>query len=201
MSDASLGGGLGVVFDRDADRAWYWTMLARSAHPLIHLCEPAAAIPRQGLLVRAEGLWAEHVCEAPYEQWTVANEVYGVELDDPDDAVTHERGVVVPLAFDLEWYATGSSIGVDDGYGQTGEVHGVLNVGEDVITLAGAPAWRTHRWNVDDPIIASSDEAGDAQDVGDGLRAPIRLPSGVYDRQLAVSGWRWQRRAGDARTR
>ena len=59
------------------------------------------------LLVKAHGLWAEHTCDAPMEQWTVANETYATALDDPDDALGRAYGMPSPIAFDLEWYATG----------------------------------------------------------------------------------------------
>ena len=44
------------------------------------------------LLVKAHGLWAEHMCDAPMEQWTVANETYAAALDDPDDALGRAYG-------------------------------------------------------------------------------------------------------------
>ena len=56
---------------------------------------------------RAHGLWAEHTCVAPMEQWTVANETYAAALDDPDDALGRAYGVPTALSWDLEWYAIG----------------------------------------------------------------------------------------------
>ena len=64
-------------------------------------------VPRRAdpLLVKSDGLWAEHTCDAPMEQWTVANETYAAALDDPDDALGRAYGVTTALSWDLEWYA------------------------------------------------------------------------------------------------
>ena len=39
--------------------------------------------PRQGLEVRADGLWGELMCETPLEHWSYGLEAFGVALDDP----------------------------------------------------------------------------------------------------------------------
>ena len=86
------------------------------------------------------------MCEAPFEQWTVANETYAVALDDPADALGRAFGMAAPMAFDLEWYATSAPTAVPDGYEQQGEVHGVVELGGGALELQAAPAHRTHRW-------------------------------------------------------
>lgn len=203
-ADTSFGAGVGLVLDRGATRAWYWTMLARAGAPLVHLADPEVGLPKSGLLVRADALWADHICESPHAQWTVANEVYALELDDPHDAIAHEGGTSIPLAFDWEWYATAASTSVDGGYAQAGVVHGEIHVGREVVSLSEVPAARTHRWGRIDPVPESDGPAA-------GLAAPIRLPCGTYDRWLTPNGWRWWRRpppldgnaepGGDARSR
>jgi len=55
------------------------------------------------LLVKGDGLWAEHTCDAPMEQWTVTNETYATALDDPDDALGRAYGEPTAVAFDIEW--------------------------------------------------------------------------------------------------
>ena len=107
-ADGSAGGIVLLRLLPPARRCWYWAALARAGEP---------APPRGGLggavatgRARACGptaLWADHICEAPFEQWTVANETYAVALDDPADALGRAYGTAAPLAFDLEWYATG----------------------------------------------------------------------------------------------
>jgi hypothetical protein len=55
------------------------------------------------LVVRAEGLWAELLCETPGEHWSVGLEAFGVRFDDEAEAATSDRGERVPIGFDLEW--------------------------------------------------------------------------------------------------
>ena len=77
-------------------------------NPSSHVADVDRPVPDAGLRVRTTGLWAEHVCEAPFEQWTVQNECHAVALDDPADALGRAFGESAPLAFDVEWYATRS---------------------------------------------------------------------------------------------
>ena len=99
--------------------------------------------------MRSSGLWADHICEAPFQQWTVANEAYAVALDDPDGALGRAYGVTAPIALDVEWYATGPPSALVDGYEQQGEVHGTIELGEGGLELDGLPAHRSHRWGDD----------------------------------------------------
>ncbi len=55
------------------------------------------------LVVRAEGLWAELLCETPDEHWSIGLEAFGVRFDDEAEAATSDRGERVPVGFDLEW--------------------------------------------------------------------------------------------------
>ena len=43
------------------------------------------------------------------EQWSIGNETYASAIDDPDDALGRAYGDPTPIAFDLEWYATGDA--------------------------------------------------------------------------------------------
>ena len=62
------------------------------------------APPRgEQLVVRAEGLWAELVCETPGEHWSFGLEAFGVRFDDEHEAATSDRGERVAVGFDLEW--------------------------------------------------------------------------------------------------
>ncbi len=53
--------------------------------------------------MRADGLWAELVCEVPDEHWSFGLEAFGLRLDDRTEARTAEVGERVPVGFDLEW--------------------------------------------------------------------------------------------------
>jgi hypothetical protein len=55
------------------------------------------------VVVRAEGLWAEMLCETRGEHWSIGLEAFGVRFDDEHEAATSDRGERVPLGFDLEW--------------------------------------------------------------------------------------------------
>jgi len=55
------------------------------------------------LVVRAEGLWAELLCETPDEHWSFGLEAFGVRFDDEAEAAVSDRGELVAVGFDLEW--------------------------------------------------------------------------------------------------
>ena len=55
------------------------------------------------LVVRAEGLWAELLCETPGEHWSVGLEAFGVRFDSEAEAAVSDRGERVPVGFDVEW--------------------------------------------------------------------------------------------------
>jgi hypothetical protein len=62
------------------------------------------ALPRGALLeVRAEGLWAELVCETRGEHWGFGLEAFGLRYDDPAEALVSDRAERVPVGLDLEW--------------------------------------------------------------------------------------------------
>jgi len=180
-------GGLVLLRLLPASRTcWYWSALVRAGHPLLHVNDWEAPLPRVGLTVRSNGLWADHVCEAPFEQWTVANETYAVALDDPADALGRAFGTSAPMAFDLEWYAVAPLTVVGDGYEQQGEVHGVVELGGGALELQAAPAHRTHRWA---GALAPWTLAPAVAHLG--RRAVVRLPDGaIVDLVLTADGWR-----------
>ena len=55
------------------------------------------------LVIRAEGLWAELLCETPDEHWSFGLEAFGVRFDSEAEAATSDRGERVAVGFDLEW--------------------------------------------------------------------------------------------------
>jgi len=178
--------------------AWYWAALARRGRPLLHITDFEVPVRNADpFIVKGEALWAEHTREAPMEQWSIGNETYASALDDPDEALGLAYGTPTPIAFDLEWYATGEARRLDDattpGYEQPGVVHGRIEVlGEPAIEVAEIPARRWHRW---------TDPADPPSELGPltmpeavahtGVRAPFRFPDGsVSDWVLSPRGWR-----------
>jgi hypothetical protein len=173
---------------------WYWAALARAATPLLHVADWHVPLRSDPLLVKSEGLWAEHTCDAPLEQWTVANETYAAALDDPAEALGRAYGMPTALSWDLEWYATDAARWIaDDGsetaraYVQSGVVHGDIEIGgEDPERLAEVPAQRWHRWGAAVGPLRIPDAYAHT-----GLRAPFAFPDGtVADWVLTPDGWR-----------
>ena len=82
------------------------------------------AAPRPGSVetIRADGLWAELVCETPGEHWSFGLEAFGLIVDDPADTV----GERVPVGFDLEFEFDGSAPSPDGVI--TGSVRGEVLV-------------------------------------------------------------------------
>ncbi len=192
-----IGGFVADTLHPATRRAWYWSALVRAGEPLLHVVDLDVAAPRLGLELRSEGLWAGHVCEAPLQQWTVANECTAVALDDPEEGAGRAYGVQAPMALDLEWYASAAAQTIEDGYQQTGEVEGVVDLLSGRLELS-LPARRWHRWGID--AWAWDEPALDAV----GLAAPVRVGDVVLDRQLTAQGWHQRVRppgGDDARTR
>jgi hypothetical protein len=93
---------------RAAERvAWYWTYLVGvpGVDGVLVVRDHEVPIPRQGLEVRADGLWAALTCETPREHWTFGLESFGVRLDAPEDACagTTEIGERLAVGLDIEW--------------------------------------------------------------------------------------------------
>jgi len=200
--DGSAGGLVFLRQVRAVRRTWYWSALVRAGEPLLHVSDWEAPLPAAGIGLRSNALWADNICEAPFEQWTVANEAYAVALDDPADALDRAFGTSTPIAFDLEWYAAGPAVDlVDDvaadrsanpsgqfaaGYRQEGRVHGVVELAGGPLVLDDVPAHRTHRWGT---TLAAPAFAPAVAHLG--LRAPVRLPDGTeLDLVLTPDGWR-----------
>jgi hypothetical protein len=84
--------------------AHYWFALDLRSDGFVAIRHDDVPLPRGPLLeVRADGLWAELVCEVPDEHWTFGLEAFGLLHDDRDEARTAEVGTRVPVGFDLEW--------------------------------------------------------------------------------------------------
>jgi hypothetical protein len=179
-----------------ATDAWYCWALARRGQSLLHVAE--FDIPRRfdPMIAKAQAMWSEYTCEAPFEQWTVGNETYAVGLDDPDEALGRVYGEAVPIASDIEWYATEDPVPLDHsaaesdvhGYQQAGVVHGAVELLSGGIDLEELPAHRTHRWSVGralEPLPLPTAVAHL------GVRAPFRLPDdSILDLVLTSDGWR-----------
>jgi hypothetical protein len=125
---------------RVGERCWYWAYLVGSDLGLVVVRDHEVTPPRRDAVldVRADGLWAELVCETPGEHWTIGLEAFAVRLDAPVDALHGEIGERLPVGLDLEW-ETGD-VGPPPAIG--GSVHGDVLVAADRIELDGAGVFR-----------------------------------------------------------
>jgi len=166
--------------------SWYCWGWWRRDRPLMHVVE--FDIPRRAdpMIAKAEAMWAEYTCESPLEQWTIGNETHAVELDDPQEALGRVHGTLVPMASDLEWYATATSEPMPGGYRQRGVLLGEVETRDGRITIDECDSVRTHRWSPEplsvdpfDVVLAHLD-----------ARIPFRFPDGsVLDLVATPDGW------------
>jgi len=128
-------------------RAWYWTYLVGvpGVDGVLVVRDHDVPLPRHGLEVRADGLWAAFTCETAREHWTFGLESFGVRLDSPEEARlgSEEIGERLAVGLDIEWEvgATGPPDGV---------VHGDVLVGR--ATYAIACAGRFYDETTPDPV-------------------------------------------------
>jgi hypothetical protein len=112
-----------------SDRARYWTYVVGlpDIDGIIAVRDDDVPRPRQGLEIRADGLWAELWCEQPHEHWTFGLEAFGLRVD----AVSEEIGDRVAVGLDLEWEvgADGPPLGI---------VHGEILVERERFTITAA---------------------------------------------------------------
>jgi hypothetical protein len=112
-------------------------------------------------------------------------------LDDPTEAWRRAFGTVVPVTFDIEWYASGDPVDMPLGYQQEGEVDVQIELTSGVLSFTG-PGERVHVWGA--PYVPSSFAMPIASP---GLRAPYRRSDGINVDQVLTDRW-WRSVAGQA---
>lgn len=155
--DGTLGGyvRLGLAPQRNA--CWYWASLVGEGRRLVTVIEPDVRPPRPpSLEIRAEGLWADHNIEVPFDHVTLGCEAFALGLDDPAEVFGPMRGERVPFGLDLEWETDGAAYLYPPGHPSGGtryelpcRVHGEILVGDERIEL-DALGQRHHAWGVED---------------------------------------------------
>jgi len=185
-ADAHLAGR--VRFVRLPDHAWYEAVLAGAHRSLLAVLDHEVPFRSSPFEVRTTGLWADHVCEEPFEHWTLGLEAFALGVDDPGELLGRQHGDQVPLGFDLEWEADGPVL--DDppapgatGYGVPCRVHGEVLVGQASVDVE-AVGHRTHRWGRPDETgwsLAGTVEGGERWVVHAG-------PDGSVVRVVAAGG-------------
>ena len=140
--------------------------------------EVPMATPKRSLEFRHAGLWAQHVCETPWEHWTVGLEAYGTAVTDPDDAAAAPAwGDPTPIGLDVEWEATAPPVAGAQPCKVSGEV--LVGQAEYWVECTG---WRGRGapTRVDEPSATSG-----------AVRAPAagRHPTPwIIERQLVLDG-------------
>jgi len=150
VDPAGVRGELRLAFSPAVGVASWWTRLDLPDIGLVVVRDDELALPRRtgSLVVRGEGLWADLLCETPFEHWTIGVEAFGLQVDD----VADEVGDRIPIGLDLEWEVTeGDAIDAgDSGYAQVGTMRGEVLIGDARIDVE-APAHREHRWGSPPP--------------------------------------------------
>lgn len=147
-ADGALGGWVRVT--RFVDRLWYEAALAGPRRQLLAVLDHDVPLRSGPLELRTTGLWADHICETPFDHWTVGLEAFALGVDDPLELHGRQMGDRVALGFDLEWETDGPVL---DGAGDPGvhayevpcRVHGEVLVGPSTIDLEGV-GFRQHAW-------------------------------------------------------
>jgi hypothetical protein len=134
---AELAGFVRLELRDDKQIAWYWTYLVGvpGVDGVLVVRDHEVLLPRQGLEIRADGLWAELVCETRCEHWTFGLEAFGVRLEGTEGAAEFLRGEGeigerIAVGLDIEWEVA------DDGPPR-GTVHGDVLVGRATIAIDG----------------------------------------------------------------
>ena len=190
--DGATTAGVFVGIELRGTRFDYWAGLVREGEPYLYIEELDGADLRSGLEIKPPQMWADHVCDLPFQQWSLGNEAHGVLLDDPREAWRRAYGTLVPVTFDIEWYAAGDAVAVAHGYEQAGEVDAQIELTSGVLAFTG-PARRVHVWGA--PYMPSSFAMPIASP---GLRAPYRRSDGINVDQVLTDRW-WANTIGAAR--
>ena len=207
--DAANADGVGLTLRLDCypneKVAWFWTYLVVPDRdgPIV-VRDHEVSLPRQGLEIRAEGLWADLWCETPLEHWTYGLEAFAVALDSADDALTGEIGERIPVGLDIEWETDGPIQAAPedwpvDQYLAPGIIHGDVLLGRERFELdarglytrswGGRNWYDTGAWS----IVCHSEELtlhveGCADGRVDGsIRRARRQPGADHARRVARS--------------
>lgn len=162
---AGVGGHVSVWLWPELGRAWYWLGLVGTTHPLVAIVEADIALPRRGLELRANGLWADHNVETAMGHWSLGLEAFAIGVDEPFEVVGAGRGDRLPVGLDLEWESEPADLTVfrnDEccGYEQRRcAVHGEVLVGHQRYEVDGSGA-RGHHWG----RLGATGEVSDGED-------------------------------------
>ncbi len=147
--DGSLGGYARLGLYPNQGVAWYWACVVGEGRPLVSVVDHDVSPPRApSLEIRADGLWADHNVETPFDHMTLGCEAFALGLGDPAEMYGSPRGDRVPFGLDLEWETDGAAYAYPPGttrYEVPCRVHGEVLVGDERIAV-DAIGERDHSW-------------------------------------------------------
>ena len=152
--DDDLGGWVHFSYDSASQSAWYVAALLGNHRPLVLVVDPLIRIEHLSpyLEFRAEGIWAQHVCETPLQHWTIGLEAFGVTLDQPEDAMGDQWGIRTGVGLDLEWERAAEPERANNGFSQSCFVNGEVLIDDMSFEIASRGS-RTRIWLAADPAI------------------------------------------------
>ena len=145
--EGTLGGYVRLGLYPNLGVAWYWACLVGEGRPLVTVIDHEVALPKApSLEIRAEGLWADHTVETPFDHMTLGCEAFAVGVDDPAEVYGDLRGDRVPFGLDLEWETDRGGLYPWIGttrYEVSCNVHGEILVGDETHRASTASASAT----------------------------------------------------------
>lgn len=143
--DASVGGWVRYTAHPNQGRGSYQAFFVGAGRQLVAVLDDDVPLPSTGLEIRTTGLWATHICETPFDHWTVGLEAFGLGLDDPAEIYGRQFGDQVPLGFDLEWETFRDDGELVRTYPQASRVSGEILVGAEELDV-DLVGFRDHTW-------------------------------------------------------
>jgi hypothetical protein len=191
VDDASLAVVAVLVRRPFESRMSYICAVLGRGRDTVAVVEHEIALPRrESLELRASGIWADHVCEAPFSHWSLGLEAFGLTVDDPDDALGAGRGIRTPVGLDVEWEDASPprTLTTADGYLATGRAHGEVLVGVEHHDVVGT-GHRLHRWGTGPRLTPWTGSAGRAIDGLDASTGLVVGRAAADDATGAVTDW------------
>ena len=151
--EGTLGGYVRLGLYPNLGVAWYWACLVGEGRPLVTVIDHEVALPKApSLEIRADGLWADHVVETPFDHMTLGCEAFAVARRRPGRGLRRppRRSGAVRLRPRVgdrpgglyPWIGTTR-------YEVSCNVHGEILVGDETIDFDGI-GQRDHSWGVRD---------------------------------------------------
>lgn len=86
-------------------RASFLAYVGDGSLPLV-ISELEGPMPERGWELRTSGLWADHICETPFEHWSYGLEAFALAVDEPRELLGRGFGDRVPLGWELDFEAS-----------------------------------------------------------------------------------------------